>query len=47
LGGGFDGDALFAVDGFAGGEVLGEEIVFFAAADEDAGVAMGFLDGSW
>lgn len=41
-GGGFNGDAFLAVDGFAWGEVLGDEHVFFAAGNEDAGVTMGF-----
>lgn len=40
---GVDGDALLAVDGFAWGQVLGDEEVFFAAGYEDAGVAVGFL----
>jgi hypothetical protein len=39
-----DGDAFFAVDGFAWCQVFGDEEVFFAAAgDEDAGVTVGFL----
>ena len=45
-GGRVDADALFAVDGFAWCEVLGDEEVFFAAAgDEDAGMSVGFLVG--
>lgn len=39
-------NALLAVDGFSGSQVLGNEQVFFAAAsDEDTGVTVGFLDG--
>ena len=42
-GGSVDGDALLAVDGLAGCEVLGDEEIFFAASDEDTGVAMRLL----
>ena len=42
-GGGVDGDALFAVDGFAWSQVFGDEEVFFAACYEDTGVSVWFL----
>ena len=43
--GAIDADALFAVDGFAGGHVLRDKQVFFAASNEDAGVTMRLLHG--
>lgn len=45
-GGSIDGDALLAVDCFAGGEVLGDEEIFFAAGYKDTGVTMWFLEGA-
>lgn len=42
-GGGVDGDSLFAVDGFAWGQVLGYEEIFFAARYEDTGMSVWFL----
>ena len=41
--GGFDGDTFLAVHCFAGGQVLGDEEIFFAARDEDAGMSMWLL----
>ena len=41
--GSVDGDALLAVDGLTGCEILGDEEIFFAAGDEDTGVAMRLL----
>lgn len=40
----FDGNTLFAVDGFAGDNVSSDEQVFFALCDKDACVTMRFED---
>lgn len=41
--GGVDADALLAVDGLAGGQVLGDQQILLAASDEDTGVPVGLL----
>lgn len=41
--GGVDADALLAVDGLAGGQVLGDEEILLAASDEHTGVSVGLL----
>ena len=41
--GGVNADALLAVDGLAGGQVLGDEEILLAASDEDTGVPVGLL----
>ena len=41
--GSVDGDALLAVDGLAGSQVLGDEEILFAASDEDTSVTVRLL----
>jgi hypothetical protein len=41
--GGVDADALLAVDGLTGGQVLGDEEILLAASDEHTGVSVGLL----
>lgn len=41
--GGIDTDALLAVDGLTGGQVLGDEEILLAASDEHTGVSVGLL----
>ena len=41
--GGVDADALLAVDGLTGGQVLGDEEILLAASDENTGVSVGLL----
>lgn len=41
--GGIDADALLAVDGLTGGQVLGDEEILLAASDEHTGVSVGLL----
>lgn len=41
--GSVDADALLAVDGLAGGQVLGDQKILLAASDEDTGVSVGLL----
>lgn len=42
-GGCVDADALLAVDGLTGGQVLGNEEILLAAGNEDTGVSVGLL----
>lgn len=45
LRGGFDGDSLLAVDGLAGGQVLGDEQIFLTTTgNENTSVTMGLLE---
>jgi hypothetical protein len=41
--GGIDANALLAVDGLTGGQVLGDEEILLAASDEHTGVSVGLL----
>ena len=41
--GGIDADALLAVDGLTGGQVLGDEEILLAASNEHTGVSVGLL----